>query len=302
VRGLGRDGQALVVAACASLAIGGVQPTLAQKMASVADKSDIFPLPPVEQLPLFSMGYQSAAADAIWAQTLVVQGLRLQQHRHFDHGAQYFRSVLALDPSFRTPYLYVDAVLTFGAVKAPLEDIVAAREILEAGLLSRPTDARIAYQAGSFVAYIAPGYLPTEGMAQEWERTGARYLARAAELGGSDPDIQYLALGGAALLSRRGEREAAVSMLERAFVVAADERTRADIGRRLALLRGESVADTVQLRLRAFDAVWRADLPFVSFSKELLLGPPLDEMRCVGARSADARRCQPTWGARLEGP
>lgn len=293
---------AAMVVVCAVLAVGGVQPRLADGVSRVREKSDIFPLPPLDQLPLFSLGYNAAAADAIWAQTLVVQGLRLQQRRRFDHGAQYFRSILALDPSFRTPYLYVDAVLTFGAVRAPIEDIVAAREILEAGARARPDDAEIAYQAGSYIAYVAPGYLRNEKLAQEWERDGARYLARAAELGSNDPKIQALSISGATLLSKRGERDAAISMLERALVVATDEATRNDIAARLARFRSESETDSVQTRLRAFELAWRRDLPFVSVSKELLLGAPVDTLRCVGARSRDKGRCEPRWGARLDAP
>jgi tetratricopeptide (TPR) repeat protein len=291
---------AALVAACVGL-VGAVQPRLASDVASVRAQSDIYALPDVAQMPLFTLGYNSAAADAIWAQTLVVQGLRLQERRHFDHGAKYFRTVLALDPSFRTPYLYVDAVLTFGAVRAPMEDIVATREILEAGVAARPHDAEIAYQAGSFIAYVAPGYLETEDLARAWERDGAAFLARAAELGSTDPRIQSLSLSGATLLSRRGQRDAAISMLERAFAVAADEGVRTDIVARLRVLRGEEAAAGVQGRVRAFESAWRTDLPFVSLTKEIVLGPPVGAFACAGEGSRGARRCRPTWGARLDG-
>jgi tetratricopeptide (TPR) repeat protein len=290
---------ALVLASVGALVV--VQPRLASNVAGVKASSDIYPLPEIDQLPLFTLGYNSAAADAIWAQTLVVQGLRLHERRHFDHGSKYFRSILALDPSFRTPYLYVDAVLTFGAVRAPLEDIVAAREILEAGVAARPYDAEIAYQAGSFIAYVAPGYLRNEPLAQAWERDGAAYLARAAELGSSNPTIQALSLSGATLLSKRGQRAAAISMLERAFAVAPDDATRLDITNRLRAFRGEEEAAAVRDRVRAFESAWRADLPFVSLTKEIVLGPPVAAFACVGAGSRADHRCRPTWGARLDG-
>lgn len=289
---------ALLVAISAGI-LALVQPPLARFTAAVKETSDVFPLPPLEQLPVFTLGYDSAAADALWAHTLVVQGLRMQQRRHFDHGALYFESLLALDPSFREPYLYVDAVLTFSAVRASYDDIVATRRILERGAAARPTDAEIAYQAGSFIAYVAPSYLPTEEEKQQWEREGAKYLARAAEIGSSDPRIQSLALGGAALLSKRGERAAALSMLERAFAVASDEDARESIRQHLVGLRAAETEDGVRAHVRRFEEAWREDLPFVSLGKTLVLGPPVPVMSCVGARSRDRQRCRRTWKARL---
>ena len=70
---------ALLVALCA-LAIARVQPRQFASLARVKEVSDIYPLPPPEQLPVLSLGYRAAMADALWASVLVTQGLRLQQH------------------------------------------------------------------------------------------------------------------------------------------------------------------------------------------------------------------------------
>lgn len=293
-------GATSIVVLLAVVGIAAVQPTLAANMRTVKETSDVYPLPPVEQLPLFTLGYDAAAADALWAHVLVVQGLRMQQHRRFDHGARYFESLFALDPTFRDPYLYVDAILTFGSVRASYEDTVATRAILERGAAARPNDAEIALQVGSFIAYIAPSYLRSEEEMQAWERDGAAYLARAAELGANDPRIAGLSLAGATLLSKRGQRDAAISMLERTFAVAADEAMRSDIARRLAALKGEETGDGVRAHVRRLEEAWRDDLPFVSIGKVLTVGPAVDPFGCVGARRRDRQRCERTWSARLD--
>lgn len=284
----------------ASTCLAFVQPRLAKQAARVKETSDVYPLPPVEQLPLFTLGYDAAAADALWAHILVVQGLRMQQNRRFDHGSQYFESLLALDPTFRDPYLYVDAILTFGSLRASYEDCLATRRILERGVAARPRDAEIAYQAGSFMAYIAPSYLRSEEEIQAWERDGAAHLARAAELGASDPRIAQVSLSGASLLSKRGQRDAAISMLERAFAVATDEGIRLQIVAHLRAWKVEETADGARAHVRRLEEAWGDDLPFVSLSKQITVGPPVDPFACAGARSRDRRRCERTWKARLD--
>ena len=50
--------------------------------------------------------------------------------------------------------------------------------------------------------------------------------------------------------------------------------------------------------------IWRLDLPFVSKTAILVLGPPRDPAYCAGGAHADEPRCAPTWRAwaeRVEG-
>lgn len=287
------DLAALLLAAAAATGIALVRPAVATRIERVKESSDVYALPPPDQLVVTTLGYRAAAADLIWAYVLVAQGSRVKERRRFDHAARYFESIVALDASYREPYLLVDAVLTFGAVRATADDVRAARRILEAGLAARPTDAQLHYQAGSFMAYLSPSYLQGDELVQ-WESDGARLLARAAELGlGTTSSRETLA--SASILNRSGQRDAAASILERAYELTDDQTQREEILRRLASLRGEAATEKAKKNAQRFESAWHADLPFVSRNKILLLGPAVDAFACSGSMQAPTRSCGRGW-------
>ena len=283
----------LSVALLAAGAIGVVRGRLADAVKAVKASSDVYALPPPEQLELATLGYRAAAADLIWAYVLVSQGAHASERRRFDHGARYFRSIIALDPSFREPYLMMDAILTFGSVRANDADARETREMLEIGVRARPFDAQLIHQAGAFIAYIAPTYIP-DAERGEWELAGARLIARAGELGLRDTSARE-AMAGANLLSRNGQLDAAAEVLTRAYELVDDEEARAMILRRLAVLRGEAASERARMASLRFDTAWRGDLSFVSRTRILLLGPPRDVFACVGPRAASGLACAPDW-------
>jgi hypothetical protein len=292
------DAGALALAVLAAAGIGAVRERLADAVASVKASSDIYALPAPDQLELASLGYRAAAADLIWAYVLVSQGIHTSERRRFDHGVRYFESIFMLDPSFREPYLMVDAILTFGAVRATEQDARDTRRLLELGVEARPFDAQLVYQAGAFIAYIAPTYLP-EAEHVEWQLAGARLIARAAELGNKEAGTRE-SLAGASLLSRNGQRDAAVAVLERTYELTDDEGARAEILRRLAGLRADAAIERAKNASRQFEAAWHQDLPFVSRSRILLLGPKNDLYACTGPRAAATVGCTRDWKTWIE--
>ena len=294
----GSDVGAIALAVLAAVGIGTVRGQLADTVAHVKASSDIYALPPPDQLELAALGYRAAAADLIWAYVLVTQGIHTSERRRFDHGARYFESIFTLDPTFREPYLMVDAILTFGAVKATEQDARDTRRLLELGVEARPFDAQLLYQAGAFIAYIAPTYLP-ESEHQDWQLAGARLIARAAELGNKEAGVRE-AFAGASLLSRNGQREAAVAVLERTFELTDDEGARAEILRRLAALRADAAIDRAKSASRRFETAWHDDLPFVSRSSVLLIGPKEDPYACAGPRPTLSVVCALDWKTWIE--
>jgi tetratricopeptide (TPR) repeat protein len=285
---------AAVVALLASmLVIGLVRPRAAASVAAVREESDSYPLPPPDQLEVVSLGYRSAAADLIWAYVMVAQGLRLSQHRRFEHGERYFQSIFALEPTYRRPYLLLDTILTFGSTKGTPEDAWAARRLFEFGLAQRPTDAQLHVQAGSFMAYLAPGLLP-ESEHQAWRLAGANLLLRAAELGATEATT-WSGLAGVAVLNRNGQREAAIAYLERVFEINEDPAIRNEIARQLRGLKGEETLDRAQASARRFETAWRSDLPFISRPMMLLVGPAADPAACAGAGHGAEVACARDW-------
>jgi hypothetical protein len=280
--------------AASALAIQSVRGGLVETVTKVRETSSIYPLPPPEQLPVFSFGYRSALADVIWASVLVNQGLYLKQRRHFDYLARYFESVFTLEPTYRQPYLLVETLLTFGATKARPEDVRDARRFLELGMRERPSDAQLFLQAGSFMAYLAPSLLPEEER-PAWRLEGARLMARAGELGAADVNLQWHSLASASALNRAGERTAAIAFLERIHEVTEDAELREEVLRQLRGLKAEDAVERARGAGRRFEAAWREELPVVSRHTMLLLGPRVDPAACAGPGRSSATGCLRDW-------
>ena len=283
-----------VLIAASAAGLRAVQPRLAERVAAVKEQDESYSLPPPDQLPALSLGYRSALADLLWARVLVTQGMRISEHRRFDNGALYFRSIFALEPTFREPYLMLDAILTFGAVRASIEDVKDTRALFELGMRERPNDAQLFLTAGGFLAYIAPGYLPEEDRT-EWRLLGGRILARAAELATGQEGLQWHALAAAGVLNRNGERDAAVSFLERTYEITEDPEIREEILKQLRAMRADEAAERARGSARRFEETWRGEFPFVSRALILLLGPRADPAACAGPGRAEQPACARDW-------
>lgn len=290
---------ALIVIAAAGA--GSVRGELAGIERRVKETSDVYLLPPPEQVVTLSLGYRAALADLLWAHVLVAQGLRLKERRRFENLTRLLDSINELDPTFRDPYLYADALITLQTVAVPREEVLKAREILERGARNRPLDAEVWLALGQFVAFVAPGsYLTDEEERRQWRLEGAKMLERAVELGGPDSAIGWGAIGGASILARAGEREAAIRFLERALAVTDDEELKKHIAGKLAQAVAEKLAEAHRKRQEELRAMRRRDLPFVSSAMFLVLGPPFDAALCAGGERRDDPRCATTWQSWVE--
>jgi hypothetical protein len=291
---VGRVGLALLLAGGL---IASVREPLAERERRVKETSDVYVLPEPDEVVRMSLGYRAALADYLWASVLVTQGLRTQERRRFDNLTRLIDAINALDPQFRDPYRLADALITFQANTTPHAEVLKVREILERGVKNRPLDGELWLGLGQFLAFIAPAsnYLKDQAEIDEWRQTGSRYLARAAELGGGDAKISWQALGGAGILSRAGERDAAIRFLRRTLAVTDDDELKAKIRPQLEALMGEEQRELYQRREAAFAEVWRGDLPFVGKSTVLLLGPPPNPAYCAGGAHATEAACATTW-------
>jgi hypothetical protein len=272
------------------MAVGAVAVAAARAPAAgvhkrVVENSDVYVLPPPEQLVNVSMGYRSALADVLWSYVMVAQGLRLLERRRFDSISDYIDAVNALEPTFRDPYLYADTLITFQAGKVTFQDCERVRLILERGVANLPNDPQVWLTYGSFLAYMAPtsDYFPDEHKAS-WREAGAQALARAAELGSEEVTAQ--ALSGATILKKGGQRDAAIRFLRRVLAVTDDPETRQRAGQQLVQLVGERERDAYADRLEALERVAESDLPFLRRATRSLLGPPKSSWSCAGLGTA----------------
>lgn len=284
------------LAAAAAVAVGSVRAPAADLERRVKETSDVYVLPPPEEVVTLSLGYRAALADLLWSHVLVSQGLHTFERRRFENLTVMLDTINTLDPTFRDPYVYADALITFQANTTPYEEVVKAREIMERGVKNFPLDGELWLGLGQFVGFIAPSsYLTDPEEKARWRLDGARMLARAAELGGKDANISWQALGGAGILGRAGERDAQIRFLQRTIAVTDDEELKQKIHAQLDRLLGERASDAYRRRLDGFGALWRRDLPFVSKATMLVLGPPRDPAYCAGSAHAEEPRCATTW-------
>jgi hypothetical protein len=262
----------------------------------VRDKTDVYTLPSPEQVVVASLGYRSALADLLFAHVLVWHGIHFQEKRRLEHAADYLDTVTALDPTFREPYYYGDTLIAMQPVKPRHEDYVRARRLLERGLAARPGDTELWLSAGQFLAYMAAPWLDDPKERDEWRLAGARILARACELVGENENIPYNCITAAGLFDRAGEREANIQFLERVLAVSDDETIRDRALGYLEHALGERSLEARRFRSDSLRRAWKEDLPFVSLTTELLLGPPTNPAACAGLGHERAE-CASSWAA-----
>jgi len=245
--------------------------------------SDVFALPPPSMLTAMSLGYRSALADLLFTSTIVSYGIHFEEHRRFEFVGQYLDSIVALDPHFCQTYRYVDTFVVYQPIGAPSpEDIRHARRLLEQGLEMCPTDGYLWLSAGQFMAFIATQFLTEDDEKEAFRVAGARMLARAAELVTTNQNVQWQALAAAGIFTREGNREAAIAFLERVYGVTDDEELKENVAGKLRALRQEQALDQARRHDEAFNQILKKDLPFLSRTGLLVVGPPHDGARCAG--------------------
>lgn len=285
-----------ILVTVAAICIHSVRGTVAAAHAAAKEDSDVHLLPPPKEVVVLSLGYHAALADVLWAQVLVTQGLRTMDRRRHNTVTDMLDTINELDPEFRDPYLWSDALVNLQAVATTKEDIQRTRVILERGTRNRPLDPEVWRTAGQFVAFTGPGTLirePEEVAA--WRRDGAKMLARAAELGGDTGNAGWSAVASVSILNRQGERDAAIRLLRRTLAVTEDEELREQLLLQLRTYVGQQQEDAYRKRQLELLEMSRRDLPFVGKTTLDILGPPFDTAYCAGGKIETDKRCALTW-------
>jgi hypothetical protein len=293
---LSDKGRAIVLLVIAAECIYSVRARVADAHAHAKETSDINLLPPPKEVVIMSMGYRAALADVLWSQVLVGQGLRTMDRRRYGTVADMIDTINELDPEFRVPYLWSDALINLQVTEGQREDIERTRMILERGTRNRPLDAEIWRTAGQFIAFTGPGTFIKDPVERDaWRRDGARMLAKAAEIGGDVGQAGWSAVSSAGILNRQGERDAAIRLIQRTLAVTDDEELRERLQLQLRSLVGEAQVEAYKRRQTEVLNLSRSDLPFVGKTTLNILGPPFDTAYCAGGKHATDKRCAITW-------
>jgi len=280
----------------AIVAIGELRGALLRRTEKLRDKTDVYELPSPEQVVVASLGHRSALADFLFAHVLVWHGIHYHEHRRLEFAADYLETVAALDPTFRETYYFGDTLITMQFGGPRHDDYLRARRLLEKGLVARPGDTELWLSTGQYLAYVAAPWLDDPKEQAEWRLAGARVMARACELVGANEHIPFQCITAAGLFNKAGQREAMIQFLERELAVSDDEAIRQRVLSYLQGLLGERAEEQIRERSDRIRKAWKADLPFVSLTAELVLGPPGDSAACAGLDGEHAP-CATTWAA-----
>jgi len=287
---------ALACFALCALGVSQLQPRLAGELHAIKDTDDIYPFPPPSILRLATLGYVDATTDTLWGKLLVEHGSHWVEHRPFNDLEQYLDAIVALDPTYRPFYEYVDTLLCYRPMNGHEPDAKAAREYLKAGLLVLPNDADLWLHYGQFVAFMGPSYLASEDEQQAWRREGALAIQHAVDLG---VDVDRGIAASSLLKNRFGETEAAEKFLERAYALTDDESERAEIVARLEAMHADRSLDCSRRTVEAVESAWRRGYTFLDRGTFTLIAPTPDPAHCVGAAAALEPACARNWDQAL---
>ena len=285
---------ALLLMFTAAGGVAALQPRLARTMHEVKERDDVVVFPPPAQLHAAVLGYDAAAVDVLWSTLLVEYGEHFAEHRDFSQIPRYIDAIFELEPTYWPLYNFVDTMLAYRPMQGTVDDIVRARAYLERGTRERPQDPRIWTKLGQFIAFIAPSFLKDPQQIDAWRRDGADAMAHATELG-ADAD---LLLSASFMMTRSGATREAIRYLERAYAFTehpAMHEIHEAIGQRLQSLQANRQRDEADRVAKVIRTRWAAELPVVSRTQYVLLGPVPDPAHCAGVAPSETVECSRSW-------
>ena len=164
------------------------------------------------------------------------------------------------------------------------------RRYFERGTAEHPYDGDLWLTYGQFLAFLAPSFIADPAEQDRWRRDGAFAIVHAVDLGA---DAQR-SLSASTILSRAGESKAAIKQLQRAYALSDDPDTRQQISLKLQRLEASTESEDIITKV---EQEWHTQLPFLSRSAALLVGPTRDTAACAGPASNAIAACAGDWSA-----
>lgn len=286
----------LALLLASAVVIHSLRERLVERFRKVKQASDVLALPSPERTIVMSLGYRAALADWLFADVLVQSGIHVHERRRFEYLGEYLDTINALDPKFRSPYRFADTLLTLQSVPARDREYKKAREVLLRGLREFPHDQELWVSAGQFMAYLAAPNLSSPADQEAWRLEGARLMARGCELVSNNKALPYSCFGAAGMLHKAGQREATIRFLERFLAVNEDPELREQALRMLTQAQAAEQRERAERRNQLLRESWKRELPGVSRTQLILVGPAFDPAACAGP-DRRSELCATSWRA-----
>ena len=240
--------------------------------------SDVFVLPAPGAARMLAAGYTEAAADAVWARSLVYHGEKFAKKLDSKNLHAYLDALTTLDPMFRSPYAwsgYAVAFAHWSGIPQPA-DLDYAVRLLRLGLDRFPDDPELHGILGYQLYYELPRWVKDPEIVLRAKVEGAEHLRRQAQLGGGPP---WLVLSAATALEKLNLDDLAARHLEQSAHSVSDPELRAQVLARLARLRTNVDIDTMRVAGDTLFGVARKRLPWVPGNQFLMLNSPEAQAR-----------------------
>lgn len=222
---------------------------------------DAYYLPNAAWLPVLSLGFRQALADLIWCKSLIYFGEELGHRGQVQYVFAYTDAVLALDPDFRSAYVWVATAAIYRPVAVSLENGLRAARYLERATQRWPNDGQLQWDYGSLLRFELAPLEPDRAKKRALLERAAPHLEAAARLGAGPP---WLALNNAELLNKLGRTEQAIHQLEELRGTVQDEEVKREIEGRLLQLRRETYVQAAQVADDEFEQARARSYPFLS--------------------------------------
>lgn len=259
-----------------------VRSSTAQIYDRILTDEDRYYLPPATWLRAFTIGYNEACADVLWATTLVYFGGKkhwIQSGSSSDerndtaiHTVNYLDLVTSLDPRFRGAYRNGGRLTLYHQGKITRRSVEMAITLLEKGLINFPDDGEIAFNLGFLHYYEMIPVLPGPDSSPQRKRSrqkGVAILQRAAHMNGSPP---YSSVLSSTLMIREGMGNLVVEHLKAMLIRETNPSIRrsleAQLFREIGKAAERDIKYTKELR-----SEWLREIPYVPFDLFLLTRP-----------------------------
>lgn len=271
----------LALAASLLLAAIGLRNEAVAISGKIISGEDHYYLPPAAWMKVFSLGYNEAAADVLWATTLVYFGGK--KHWSKEQGGaekidtprftvNYLALVSKLDPRFIGVYQDGGRLTLYHTGQITEDSVKMAIELLETGRRYFPNDGEIAFNLGFLHYYEMDPFLPNEKDAparRYHKEEGVKLIRLAANMDNPPPYVSLLA---GSLLKREGLSELVVEHLRAMLVKETDPGIRETLKAQLYQAIGERAARDIEAT-QQIQGEWRSKMAYVPFDIFLLAQP-----------------------------
>lgn len=261
----------LLAALCATLVLNRVSLLAArQKIDDLSTAGvDLVYVPDQTSTRLLFLGYDQAAADVVWLQSIQYLGTRINDRQQKWLKA-FVDRVIELDPRFRTVYMWAGAMMIYSRTFTN-PNIRLSNSFYEQAMERYPDDYEPAYRLG--LNYYVELHAKNPAEKRRFQELGLSYLERAANAGNAPPQIRRLVAG---ISSKLGRKDLQCMYLTEAMLSATMPAIRERLKVRLKRADCSILNDSTH-GLAAFSDRWKASFPYVDAALYGVMGEPARE-------------------------